>query len=251
MQTLRYFKAKDKKVIEVIVNSSPKNKTAVLVVYGLSGSPDQSMFHNAAVLFPNKGVDVWRIRLFGWHKGARTMLNVTWEQMMADIHQVIGEMAKEYKNVAVIGHSMGGCQVAYLDHPVVKVKVLWDPASVRDKKEYEASQKIYKKCFYSNSLNPHYLTLNWGAIHMCPKALFAASDKYEWYANNPDALPKNSYALMVIRASMNEMYGWPQDILPAKLVVVPDSDHCFTRADGQNQKDLFRHTLSFIKKHAQ
>lgn len=247
MQTTRRFKTPDKKVIEVELNTAPKNKTAVLIIYGLSGSTDQSMFYNAAQVFPKKGVDVWRIRLYGWHKGARTMLKISWAEMMSDIHQVLGVMAKEYKSLAVVGHSMGGGQAVYIDHPSIKTKILWDPACITDKKTFNG----YEKSFQENGINSKYYAVNWGAVHLIPKTLDHEANLFYWYSNNLKALPKQP-PLLVVRSTAYKDWSkakddWAQDVLPAKVVVVPHSDHCFTLEDGQNQRSLFAHTLKFIK----
>lgn len=229
METVKYFTASDGKRIRVIVNSAPKNKRAVLIVHGLRGGTDMSMFYNAAMKFPRAGVDVWRIELYGWHKKARRMDKVSWHQMMGDIETVLKKMTRVYPSVSVIGHSLGGAQTVYVKNNKIKHKVLWDPSQARNKKEYN----MYEAQGRSNY--PDYV-----------KQLKVIHDYY-WYERNKKKLPASQPPMLVIRASMYERLGWVDHVIPAKLKVIKNADHCFTQGDGKNQRELFGLTLRFIK----
>jgi hypothetical protein len=95
----------------------------------------------------------------------------------------------------------------------------------------------------------NYYRIDEGCVYLANKAIVKGLTKAQDYKLNK--LPRRQPPLLVIRSTIYGHRSWPQDLLPAKEVHIPDSDHNFTRGDGANQRALFSHTIKFILAHAQ
>jgi dienelactone hydrolase len=181
--------------------------------------------------WPRKGLDVWRISLYPGAEGTRRMDNVTWKDNQEDCELVIKEMAKLYKTLFVIGHSLGGTNAVYVNNAALSGKVLWDPACNEGEEGAEAV-----------SLHPDYYTLYWDHLVLVPKGYTAEAITATHY---PGPLPKQPPVLVIL--SSEENYSWPKAKIPAKVVTIANSDHYFMN-EG-NEKKLFSKTLNFLNAH--
>jgi hypothetical protein len=245
MQTEETFRAKDGKIIQVIINSREGNQIGAIAVYGMCSEFLEANWYNFALKAPPKGIDVWRIRLYGWEKGTRLMTNTSWDKMLGDIDTVLKAMAKRYKTISYVGHSLGGTQGVYVQNSKLSSKVLWDPSCANMEPGYlEMEQKWMRKGPFIGN----YYRIDEGCVHLAAKSIVQGFVKALDFAANQ--LPRRQPPTLVIRSTIHGHRSWPQDILPAEEFHVPHSDHNFTLDDGANQRALFSHTIKFILAHA-
>jgi hypothetical protein len=245
MQTEERSKAKDGKTIHVDINSREGNQIGAICVYGMCGETLEANWFNLALKAPPKGIDIWRIHLYGWKKGQRLMTNTTWEKMLGDIDTVVKAMAKRYKTLAYVGHSLGGTQGVYTQNPKLSSKVLWDPSCPDMEPGYLEREKRWMK---KGPFTGNYYRIDEGCVFLANKGIVKGFVKALDFAANK--LPRRQPPTLVIRSTIYGHRSWPQDILPAKEFHIPDSDHNFTRGDGANQRALLAHTIKFILAHA-
>jgi hypothetical protein len=238
MQETKKFKAADGKTILVEVNSKKGNKSAVLVVHGFTSHIRVGCLCNAAMQWPEKGYDVWRLSLYPGAPDTRRMDDVTWKDNQSDCDIVLGKMVEaDYTDIFGLGHSLGGTNIVYADNARIKAKALWDPAC---NEGADGAAPV--------SLHPDYYTLYWDHLTLVPKGYTHEAIGATHY---PEPLPKQP-PLLVIQSEetrrgrdKSKPRDWPMEKLPAKLTEVLGSDHFFSR-EG-NEKELFRLTLQFFK----
>ncbi|MGD1820661.1 MAG: alpha/beta hydrolase [Pleomorphochaeta sp.] len=83
-----------------------KNDVAVLLLHGYTGYPGEMIFPGQKLY--EAGFDVYCPRYPGHGVGKKDFLNTNGEDWLATARSSIGYLKKEYSDVYVVGHSMGG-----------------------------------------------------------------------------------------------------------------------------------------------
>jgi dienelactone hydrolase len=230
MQHVLTLTAADGVPVPVTIDSREKNTSGVLCLHGFTSSIKQHLWFNAAAEFPGKGFDTWRLPFYPGGNG-RQMRTITWEQHLGDIKLALDEMKKRYKNIFIVGHSLGASLGIEAADASISALALLDPPTGDLNLPRAASAEIH----------PDFYTFDWGELHIAPKAYCNEITEHLQYANI-SVLPCPT---LLIRASGNTEI-WP-DRLKCKTKVIRDSDHSFA-LEG-NEKAVFGHTLRFMREH--
>lgn len=124
----------------------------IIFVHGLTGFKDESHYFNAAPYFNEKGYDVFRFNLYCDEENARRLSDCSIKTHTDDLNVVISHFERKYRNIYLVGHSLGAVSVIAAHMESIKKIVLWDPS--RGMKSLED-----KSCEYVHSLDKY--VLNW------------------------------------------------------------------------------------------
>jgi dienelactone hydrolase len=119
------------KIHGLLNTSEKKNDKAVLIVHGMTGSPDEPQNEAAAQHFSARGYDVIRPYLYCMNKpkpSCRIFQDVTIAIHANDIDTVMNHFAPNYAAIYGAGHSYGGPSILTADANRFKAICLWDPS---------------------------------------------------------------------------------------------------------------------------
>ncbi|MEO1028066.1 MAG: alpha/beta fold hydrolase [Pseudomonadota bacterium] len=120
-------------------------RALVIFVHGLTGDRDYHLYHRAARTFPALGFDTFRYDLFSNAPGGRTLTDCSLSIFAADLSLVLQHFSSYYKQIHVIGHSIGGAIAMLTDQSHIASLVLWDTGLNRDPKArtpFEFSEQL-------------------------------------------------------------------------------------------------------------
>jgi len=233
------IKTSDKKAIYgTLDTSSGRNSRLIIFVHGLAGNQNAHIFFNAATFFSRKGYDIFRFNLYSWQKDARRLREITVAQQARDLDTIVRYFQSKYKNIFVVGHSLGGPTIFLSDHSKIKAIVLWDPSF--------DLKKLMSQEDFSREYNAY--ILEWG-----PSIIFG-NQMFEEYQNFPDPLDlirQVKVPIKIILAGKNKIlvkgcrlyYKHANE--PKALSVIKNADHNFDEEGVE--EELFKETLRWIR----
>ncbi len=242
MEKALNLKTKDGKVIRSTLNCTEKaNDTVAVFVHGLTGSPNEHSFHNAAKLFPPKGVDTFRFALYWWEDGNRNLSECSISTHVSDLNRVLQYLRPKYKKIAVIGHSLGSPTILKADKKLFNNVVLWDPSYLKKGIRKSLSEvKINGKLYWLSSDQIDYLLSK------------EMVDEWEWFngKNELNLVSNLQKPLLIIAAAKGILKDGSQAYFKAangkkKFVLIPNATHCFD--EEGTESILLRETLAWIK----
>jgi hypothetical protein len=234
------IKTKDGFTIYGILNSAKKSDKLIIFVHGLGGNIMEHQFFNAVPFFTKRGFDALRISLYEYENDARRLRNTTLSIHGEDVKIVAKKFRNKYKRLYAVGHSFGGPSILLSDPNVFDAIVLWDPT-------YRPSFKSHssKRLRFVKALNAY--VLDWGIELLIGKGMIE-------HANTLKAdqlLGRVTTPIKIILAAKgNGKYRkeYERDVPhPGRVVFMKKADHNFT--DLASEEDLFKETLSWIKKY--
>jgi len=238
------LKTTDNHVIYGTLGTSKKVSTTLAVfVHGLTGSTNEHTFHNAAKLFPKKDVDVFRFSLYTGEKGGRTLSKCTIKDHSDDLNQVLKYFKKKYKNIAVVGHSLGSPTILRSDTSLFDTAVLWDPSYLAGNRgDMPTKAKLNGREVYIEE---------WGTEFLMNPAMVK---EWQWFngENELDLVANLGKPLKIIAAGKGILIKGSKKYVkvaqePKDLTIVKRATHCF---DEEGTEDiLLDETLKWIKKH--
>jgi alpha-beta hydrolase superfamily lysophospholipase len=125
------IKTPDKKFIYGTLGL-PKKKTSKLVIFvhGLASTELWPTMLLASWYFRQRGYAYFRINLYDWRKGARTLMSSDLKQHALDTITAVKYLKRlGYKNIYAVGHSFGGLTLLRSDTSNFKAISLWDCSS--------------------------------------------------------------------------------------------------------------------------
>lgn len=239
------LKTHDGKEIESILNTGKrKNSTVVVFVHGLTGSPNEHNYFNAAKQFPNRGVDTFRFALYEYGPKNRTLADCSIGIHGKDIDRVVKYLRPLYKTIAIVGHSLGCPSILKSDFSLPDIVVLWEPSHLTP-----ARAKRIKTI----KLNKRKAFMREGAFD------YLMSEKMikEWKEfDATNELPKIASIkkpLLIVAAEKGILVQGGEAYFkvakqPKKLVIVKGATHCFD--EEGTEEILLAETLKWIKKYS-
>lgn len=230
----------DGKVIYGILNERKKSKTVLLIVHGRTGTALDPPGLMAARFFPRKNISTFRVSLYFWKKGSRSLMKSTTHQHGKDIDTVVKYLRKKYARVFVAGHSWGGPSIWFSDMNSMDGVVLWDPSS--------DMRKANEGFHYDPRVKAYLVEHGW--MEYIPKKMYDESQKY-----STDKLARLLRSVKVPTKFIMAGKGmWVNDgktiydslSSPKSFVVIPNAGHHF--AEESSESRLFNETLSWIRK---
>jgi pimeloyl-ACP methyl ester carboxylesterase len=244
MQTQIKLKTRDGHTIYGTLNTASKPKGLVVFVHGLTGHQNEHYFYNAAQLFPRHGFNTFRFDLYSGDKGGRRLTDCTVHIHASDLEDVLKHFKSKFKNIHVIGHSLGGPTIVVADTSFMSSIVLWDPSDMKGLKDLVEGQE---RALKHNKIAGVYI-LDWGV-----EALLGEKMAKEFKTLNPAKFVKNIHKpIKIITAEKGNPRGSKEYFKyannPKELVILKGSGHTFDE-EGIEEK-LFAETLAWVKKYS-
>lgn len=111
-----------------ITSKQNDNKNLLIFVHGMSDNQNNPLFKEASIFFYDKDYNIFRFNLYGKEKLARKASQTLLSTQIKDLNIVISNFKKQYKNIYLIGHSLGGYLVLTVKKNYIKNRILWDPS---------------------------------------------------------------------------------------------------------------------------
>lgn len=109
-----------------VLNYQVSRRKLVVFVHGLTGEKENHLYYNGARFFPANGFDTFRYDLFSNESNGRKLVNCALSTFSQDLDLVLTHFSKEYDEIHVVGHSIGGCIAMNADQTNVASLILWD-----------------------------------------------------------------------------------------------------------------------------
>lgn len=230
----------DKHVIFGTLNwKKAKPSKLVIFVHGLKSNQHRHLFFNGARYFTQRGFATFRFDLYSSNKKARTLTDCSLETHASDIDTVVKRFRKKYKEVHLVGHSLGGPSIIYSSQNVESI-VLWDPSLVLKKSKQDFWKYDRKKKLY----------LVRGGIEF-----FVNKKMYnDWQASGKNMLAYMKVPALVICAGNGTLQkDWKKvaSTIPVKhqLATIPGATHCFDEEGAEER--LLAKTFKWLKQRSQ
>ncbi|RJR32144.1 alpha/beta hydrolase [Candidatus Parcubacteria bacterium] len=231
------IKTKDNHIIYGTRNWQGKHKRTLLIfVHGLTGSSREHQYFNAVPFFTKKGFDTFRFDFYSRKPNGRQLSDTCVTIHVNDLKLVLNKFQDKYKNIFLIGHSLGALVILKSNLSGIKKIVLWDPT-----KGFTNTKD--KFITYNKSLNKY--ILRWGKETLANKKMIN-----EWAeAREPGKIiRKLDTPIKFIFAESGTHKHW----LPYLKMIKPKNDYVIIRGSSHNfceegtEEKLFEETLKWI-----
>lgn len=231
-------KTPDNHVIYGTLNPLLKNnETLIIFVHGLSGNQYEHHYFNAVPFFNKKGFNVFRFDFYARKPKARPLNKSTITTHTEDLESVIKYFKNKYRNIVLVGHSLGVLAILNADLSDISRIVLWDPTTnFKDIKEKNGS--------FNADLGQY--ILHWGMDILVSKEMVE-----EWKKSNLNELVSKLKVpcKFVFAGDRIKYISWKPFLKKIETknetAIVEGATHCFYE-EGTEQK-LFEETLSWLK----
>ncbi len=115
-------------LIHGVLNSKSQTDKLVVFIHGLTGEKENHLYYNGARYFPEHGFDAFRVDLFSNEAKGRKLTDCSISTFVSDLNRVTANFYGIYKDIYLIGHSIGGCVVINSDQQNIARIALWDTA---------------------------------------------------------------------------------------------------------------------------
>lgn len=244
MEKALNLKARDGHAIYGVHNTSlKKSDTLLVLVHGLTGDLTDHIFYNAARFFPAKNIDTYRFNLYDGRKGGRSLVNSSVRTHAEDLNQVLKKFRKQYRHIAVAGHSLGGPSVVTADTSLMDSIILWDPTPMPSMKD--VSEGMKSEVVFNKSLNAYLAEWNF-------TFLMGTEMGKEYDSLNPVERIKDVHVPVKIICAQKDgnAQGGKQYFKiandPKEYVVLKGATHCFD--EWGTEEELFKETLNWIRR---
>lgn len=238
MQKNIKIKTKDNRCIYgVLDRKNDKDSKLIIFVHGFTGSMNEHQYFNAAPFFNDKGFATFRFNLYGRESDTRKTSNVSLMDHINDTKDVIDHFSSDFKEIYLVGHSLGATVVSMIDKSKVKKIVLWDPAAglsspedngmrwIKELNAYLCDRRV--ECLFSKELIEQWMEATVekqvSSFKVPTKIIFAGN--YNKYSQWKDHLKS-------IRVETDH-------------VIISGASHGFTE-EGKNM-ELYKETYNWLK----
>lgn len=247
-----FFNVGKTKLVGVLHLPNRKSNNVVLMLHGFTGTKDELHIKYVAKNFENNGFAVFRFDFFAHNESSGSFEDLSVNEEVIEAKEAIKLLRNlGYKNIFVIGHSLGGL-VALKIARLVKAVVLWAP-SIFFKETFEhiiGKDKIKELMIKGfTNLEPKYWGYDWKGYYSPFK--FTKMFWLERKNINLAFLENIKTPVRIIHGSKDDIVILEYSkklfhIMKCKkdLKVVKDADHDFVGV----YDDLFKLSYSWIKK---
>ncbi len=234
MQEKIQIKTKDDHIIYGTLDQSDSKKERLLIfVHGLSGNQREHQYYNAVPFFTEKGFDTFRFDFYSRNEKGRQLSECSLAIHVDDLKNVIERFKDEYKELILVGHSIGALVIFNSDLKDVSKIVLWDPT--KGAKDLES-----KKIEYEPKIDK--FILKWGKEILLGKQMI---EDWKKAADIKPLIEKIDKPCKFIFAGAYTNYeAWKPFIDGFEVYVVEKAGHQFLE-EGCEEK-LFEETLRFV-----
>lgn len=214
-----------------------KTNNLIVFVHGFSGHQNEHQYFNAVDYFNNKGIATFRFDLYSWTDDSRRLAECDVKDHVDDLNSVIGYFKNKFKNIYLVGHSLGGAVILNSNISNITGIVLWDPTINLHSEggfiKYDKKLKTY--------------VVDWGAKFIVGKKMYKDLKKIKDYS---DVAVNIRVPIKVICASKEKREKEWSDALKNfssknKLKVIKGANHNFDEAG--TEKKLFDETYKWLK----
>ena len=147
-ETAMQIPTEDHFLIHGVLNQWHSSSRLLIFVHGLTGEKEFHLYYDGARFFPQNGIDVFRFDLFSNEQQGRVLSDASISSFAADLDTVVAHFAKDYDQIHVIGHSIGGCVAMNAKQMAITSLVLWDtglyvPSAFEQKVKYNQQLDKY------------------------------------------------------------------------------------------------------------
>lgn len=230
---------RDGHIVYGTLNDLPKkSENLIIFVHGLAGHKNEHQFYNAARFFARHGFATYRFDLYSGEKKGRSLTECSIKQHSRDLNRVIQYFMNRYRNLFLVGHSLGGPTILSANLNDVVAIALWDPtlrySSLRDDVHYNSSLKKY--------------VLSWGTEYLISREMFR-----EWSTlDNHKLIQCITRPTKIICAGKGILWkSWkryePRIAAAHQFVILHGAGHCFD--EGDTERKLFEETLAWFQRY--
>lgn len=218
-----------------------KPNKAIIFVHGLTGHPNEHFFYNGAEYFSSKGFAVIRFALYTDEAKGRRLDMCTLKIHAKDLDRVIAYSKRTgFKEIVLVGHSLGGPTILLSDTSTVSAIVLWDPS-------YDPKNIITESSTFDKRINSY--IIDWGVKHIWGKKM---CDELLRLPECSELLSKINVPIKIISAGAGTLVKGAKNYLknanpPKSLVIIPKATHCFN--EEGTEKKLLAETYNWINKY--
>lgn len=228
------IKTPDNHIIYGILNYQQKTNKLIIFVHGLTGHKNEHQFYNAAKFFPAHGFTTFRFDLYSGEEKGRTLSNCNIKTHAEDLDQVVSYF-KNYRDIYLVGHSLGGPSILWSSQKNIKSIVLWDPSLKlieRRGDDLQFNKKIDK------------YIINYGTESLLSKEMIN-----QWRTLDNNILDCFKVPTKIICAQKGILAkSWKNNLSKIKVktdfVIIKNAGHCFNE-DGVGEK-LLKETLKWF-----
>lgn len=234
---------KDKHIIYGTHNFSSGLNKAVIFAHGLTGHSNEHLFYNAARYFPANSFATVRFDFYSGENKGRLLTNSDITQHISDLELVTKHFSKKYKEIYLVGHSLGGAVILHSSLKDVKGISLWDATIEWDPLDSKYGDNAF---VYHKGLDVY--TARWGTEYLIGKKYCSQTRDYSYYQS---IFEKLNVSLQVICAGKGILKNtWKKRFNKItgkkELIVIDKAGHCFD--EGDSEKELFKHTFRWFRK---
>lgn len=102
------------------------SKKLVIFIHGLGWSQNDHIFFNWAKFFNENWFNTFRFDLYSGWENSRKLKNCSIKTHSQDLDKVIDFFREDYKEINLIGHSLGGATVLWSKQENISSVTLWD-----------------------------------------------------------------------------------------------------------------------------
>ncbi len=237
MQKNIIIKSKDRKVnIYGVLDNIASTRKLIIFVHGLTGHKNEHHLYNGAKFFNSKGFNTFRFDLYSEENKGRRLKNCSIKTHSIDLETVINHFKNIYKDIFLVGHSLGGPTILGANLVNVNKIVLWDPSTILVKED---------KSWFNFDKRINAYIIDWGVSIIANKQLFD-----EWMNLDYTAWYKNcTQPLKIVCAEKGIVqHEWKKILHNFKnkheLRIVKKAGHCFDEEDTEIK--LFEETLAWF-----
>lgn len=219
------------------LNTAGRSKRLIIFVHGLGDNMSKHhLFHNGAIFFPKNRFNTFRFDLYSIKRKGRRLSECSMKTHGDDLRTVIKHFENIYKEIYLVGHSLGGTIVLMTNPNSVERIVLWDPPL-----NFKKADRVIK---FNEELDKY--IFSWSAEFLIGKGMYNGWKKFDAKKKlkNVKKPLKIFFAEKGIegkgrkyRKSLNKLCDFE---------VIEDADHSFNGADSE--KKLFSKTLNWFKR---
>ncbi|MFH1773276.1 MAG: alpha/beta fold hydrolase [Patescibacteria group bacterium] len=239
MQKNIIIKSKDNKFnIYGVLDQRIKTEKLIIFVHGLTGHKNEHQFYNAVSFFNNKKFATFRFDLYSGEKKGRKLENCEISTYSEYLNQVIKHFKNKYKNIFLVGHSLGGSTILEANLKDIAKIVLWDPS-------VNLTNEDDKEWYYFNKKIGAFI-VSWGPSYIVSNKMIKGWENFnysKWISNATMPLKIICAGRGILKNDWKKLIS--QFSNKTNLVVIKEAGHCFDEEDTENK--LFQETHSWFK----